>query len=59
MLLGTIRTYIAEHGRSPTLRELEAVTGLSLPTLQCYIKRLQAEGLILYQGYKFRGLKMR
>jgi len=57
-LLQAIRIYIDANGRSPTLRELSALTDLSLPTLHSYIQRLKAEGLIQYQPFKFRAIRL-
>ncbi len=58
-LLQVIRAYIEANGRSPTLRELSALSSWSLPTLHSYIRRLKADGLITCQAFQFRAIRIK
>ena len=57
-LLEAIRSYISAHGRSPSLRELQTLTGWGSPTLQGYLRRLADEGLITRQPRRARGITL-
>ncbi len=59
VLLRSIQAYIQQHSRSPTLRELQALTGWCLPTLRSYLERLEAEGLILVVPFSKRGIRLK
>ena len=58
-LLEVLRGYIAAHQRSPSLRDLQTLTGWGGPTLQSYLRRLEAEGLITRQTWRFRSIRFK
>ncbi len=57
-LLDAIRSYITACQRSPTLRELQTITGWGSPTLQGYLRRLEQDGLIRREVGKRRGIRI-
>jgi len=52
----TIKSYVDAHfekvGRSPTIREIEAGTGISRPTVQRYLTEMRERGEIEYNGVR-------
>ena len=57
-LLDSIRSYVAAHGCSPSLRDLQTLTGCGSPTLQGYLRRLEAEGLIKRSRRHWRSIRI-
>ena len=53
-LYQAIKTYVERHyekdGRSPTVREIEAGTGITRPTVQRYLTAMRESGEIEYNG---------
>lgn len=58
-LYQAIKTYVERHyekeGRSPTVREIEAGTGITRPTVQRYLTAMRESGEIEYNG--IRGIR--
>ncbi|MGE6379524.1 heme-binding protein [Peribacillus muralis] len=54
-----IKKYISKHGYSPSVRDLKRLAGIpSTSTTFQYMKRLQLKGLIDWDPYKVRSLKV-
>lgn len=55
-LYQAIKTYVERHyekeGRSPTVREIEAGTGITRPTVQRYLTAMRESGEIEYNGIR-------
>ena len=55
-LYQAIKTYVERHyeqeGRSPTVREIEAGTGITRPTVQRYLTTMRESGEIEYNGIR-------
>ncbi len=57
-LLECIHGYIADHRYSPSLRNLQTLTGWGSPTLQRYLRRLEEEGLIRRERKRWRSMRL-
>ncbi len=47
-----VNEYFEDNGRSPSTREIEQGIGASRPTIQRYLKTLQEQGKIEYDGHR-------
>ena len=47
-----VNEYFEDYGRSPSTREIEQGIGASRPTIQRYLKALQEQGEIEYDGHR-------
>ena len=47
-----VNEYFEDYGRSPSTREIEQGIGASRPTIQRYLKTLQEQGEIEYDGHR-------
>ena len=58
-VLEAIRNYIAQHGYSPSTRELSALVGIgSTQTMHKYLHHLRAEGRITFHPYRNRTIRL-
>ena len=58
-ILTFIRVYHEEHGYTPTIREICSHLELSSPaTVHSHLARLKQKGLITYQPYQSRTIKL-
>lgn len=51
-IIDFVNEYFEDYGRSPSTRELEQGIGVSRPTIQRYLKSLQEQGEIEYDGHR-------
>jgi hypothetical protein len=58
-LLDLIKTYTAQKGFPPTLRDLASETGLSPTTLSKYLRCMRAEGLVDYAPGITRSMRVK
>jgi repressor LexA len=56
--LAWVRDFIKERGYSPTLDELADGLGVSKPTVQQYLRALEAKSLIVRQRYAHRSIEI-
>ncbi|MCQ2477545.1 MAG: LexA family transcriptional regulator [Clostridia bacterium] len=52
IILDYVNEYYDENYRSPSLRDIEAATGIPRATVGLYLNHLREEGVILYDGKK-------
>ncbi len=57
-LLAFIRDYIAEHGYSPTLKEMAAGIAMHPETARLTLKRLHERGFIARDRYQHRSVRI-
>ena len=51
-IIDFVNEYFEDYGRSPSTREIEQGIGASRPTIQRYLKTLQEQGEIEYDGHR-------
>lgn len=59
LVIAAINTLTTRNGRSPSLREISAETGVSIATLHSYMGKLQAEGAIEWQEKSHRSIRLK
>ncbi|MET9483617.1 MarR family transcriptional regulator [Streptomyces sp. NPDC006638] len=58
-ILRVVRTWIAEHGEGPTIREIGLEVGLSSTSSVAYqLRRMEERGLISRTGHKWRTMRL-
>lgn len=57
-LLNAIKRYTAEHGYSPTIRELAKMTGVGATTVHAHLKELLRNGYLRVEQPRRRMLKV-
>lgn len=51
-IIDFVNEYFEDYGRSPSTREIEQGIGASRPTIQRYLKTMQEQGEIEYDGHR-------
>ena len=51
-IIDFVNEYFEDYGRSPSTREIEQEIGASRPTIQRYLKTMQEQGEIEYDGHR-------
>lgn len=51
-IIDFVNGYFEDYGRSPSTREIEQGIGVSRPTIQRYLKTMQEQGEVEYDGHR-------
>ena len=51
-IIDFVNGYFGDYGRSPSTREIEQGIGVSRPTIQRYLKTMQEQGEVEYDGHR-------
>lgn len=57
-VLYAVKRLTDERGSPPSLRDVAEVTGISVSTLHNYLPKMQEEGLVTWQPYSHRTIRL-